>query len=245
MPLYDPSILEALQQQARAASDEGLDTAHNVVGGVLQRGVAIGMKSIPARLTFGAEAGEIGCGLRPYTPGPGKEFGEAVGERLDIGVVPVPSGETPVQHPLIGESPHLDQPVNDDAVAFNRKFVACLQGQRHHPDIDIGGQTTIEAHLRFGVAPPGFGRREVETVAAQRLFELIDVTVGQKHPGIMRFDCLDPAWSLRIGPWRREKRHLAAYVVSHSANHAALASIPARRSTSAAKSRKRVPISTG
>ena len=159
------------------------------------------MKSTATRAAFSAEAVEIGHRLNGDAPGRREEPGEAIGERVDIGVVPVPAGEAAVEHPLGGEADHLDQPVDDDALAANRQAVAVRQGQRHDPEIDVGGQPAIETHLCFGIASPGFGSREIEAVAAQGLLELVDVPVGQKYPGEMRFDHFDPGRLVRIDPW--------------------------------------------
>ena len=156
------------------------------------------MKSIAARLAFSAEAVEIGHRLDRHPPGRREELGEAIGKRVDIGIVPVAAGEAAVQHPFGGKPDHLDQPVNDDALAANRQAVAAGQGQRHDLEIDIGGQPAIEAHLCFGIASPGFSSREIKAVAAQRLLELVDVPIGQKYPGEMRLDRFDPGRLLGI-----------------------------------------------
>src|SRR6516162_6579191 len=114
------------------AANKGLDVASNSVDSMLQRGTAAGMKSTTARVAFGAEAVEIRNRLDRCAPGGGEELGKAVGKRMDIGVVPVPSGETAVQHPLAGETDHLDQPVDDDALAADRKIAPRFELQRHH-----------------------------------------------------------------------------------------------------------------
>jgi len=124
--------------------------------------------------------------------------------------VPVSAGEAAVEHPLGREADHLDQPVDDDALAANRQAVAASQGQRHGPEIDVGGQPAIEAHLCFGIASPGLGSREIKAVAAQGLLELVDVPIGQKYPGEVRLDNFDSGRLLRIDPWCCEERHLAA-----------------------------------
>src|SRR6516165_9805042 len=98
----------------------------------------------------------------------------------------------------------------DDALAVDRQAVAASQGQRHDPEIDVGGQPAIEAHLCFGIASPGLGSREIKAVAAQGLLELVDVPIGQKYPREVRLDNFDPGRLLRIDPWCCEERHLAA-----------------------------------
>ena len=117
MPLHDPAILEALQQQPLRRPIKASMSAHDAVDSILQRGTAAGMKSTAARAAFSAEAVEIGHRLDRHAPGRREEPGEAIGERMDIGIVPVPAGEAAVQHPLWREADHLDQPVDDDALA--------------------------------------------------------------------------------------------------------------------------------
>ena len=72
------------------------------------------------------------------------------------------------------------------------------QGQGQDLDIDVEGEPAIEAHLFFGIASPSFSSREIKAVAAQRLLELVDVPIGQKYPGEMRFDRFDPGRLLGI-----------------------------------------------
>ena len=67
------------------------------------------------------------------------------------------ASEAVVQHAPSRQADHLDQPVDGDAMARNREIAPRLQGQRRHPEINIAGQATVEPHLRFGIAPPGFG----------------------------------------------------------------------------------------
>ena len=121
MPLYDPASPRGVAITGREAADKGFDVAHDAAGGILQRGTAAGIKGTAARAAFSAEAVEIGNRLDRHAPGRREELGEAVGKRMNIGVVPVPSGEAAVQHPLGGEPDHLDQPVDDEALAANRQ----------------------------------------------------------------------------------------------------------------------------
>ena len=126
MSLYDPASLEAMQQHTGTAADKGLDVTHDAVDGISQRRTAAGIKSTAARAAFSTEAVEIG-GLDGDAPGHREEPGEAIGERVDIGIMPVPAGESAVEHPLGGEADHLDQPVDDDSLAANRQAVAASQ----------------------------------------------------------------------------------------------------------------------
>ena len=105
------------------------------------------------------------------------------------------------------------------------------------------------AILHLVIAPPGVRRREIETFAAQRLFQLVDVALGQEYPGEMRFDPLDPGRPLYISRRQSEELHLsldANLLLGRSlaVRHAALVH-PDRRSSAAASSRKGIPISTG
>ena len=104
-----------------------------------------------------------------------------------------------VQHALGGKTNHFDQPVHDNAGTPDREITPALQGERHYPDVYVVRKAAVEPHLLLGVAPPGVSRRKIEAFAAQRLFQLVDVAVGQKYPGEMRFDPLDAVRLLWIG----------------------------------------------
>src|SRR6516165_3221880 len=158
-------------------TNKGFEAARDAVDSIVQRRTAAGAKSITARLAFSAEAVEIGHWLDRHAPRRREELGEAIGKRLDIGIVPVPAGEAAVQHLLGAKPDHLDQPVDDDAPAANRQAVAAGQSKWHDAEINIGGEPAIEPHLCFGIAAPGFGSRKIKTVAAQRLLQFVDVPI--------------------------------------------------------------------
>ena len=104
-----------------------------------------------------------------------------------------------VQHALGRNADHFDQPVHDDAGTRNREIALSLQGERHYSDVYMVRKAAVEPHLLLGVASPGLSRRKIETVSAQGFFQLVDVAVGQKYPGEMRFGPLDMARLVWIG----------------------------------------------
>src|SRR6516225_9169887 len=112
VPLDDPAILQASQQQHIMALNKGLDEAHNAADGILQRRSAAAAKSTAARTALGTEAAEVGRWLNLHAPGCGEELGKETGKRVDIRIVPVAAEKATVQHPLGRKADHLDQPID-------------------------------------------------------------------------------------------------------------------------------------
>jgi hypothetical protein len=82
------------------------------------------------------------------------------------------------------ETPHNYEPVYNRSVSANRETARRCR-ERHHVEIDIGREPTIQAELGPArvFAPPQV--RKVEIGKTDWLLELVDPIACQEHPGHM------------------------------------------------------------
>jgi hypothetical protein len=248
MPFDDPAHLDALHQQVGTAN-EGFDPSREVLAHQPQNGTARFTQNPTARSAFLTKAVEIGFRPDIRMPGRGKEFRKTGGERLNIGRAPSAAREAAVEHAVGGQADHLDQPIDDGPFSGEREAVPA-KGQWHDAEIDFRRETSVETHLLFGVPVPQRRGRKIQPVTGQRLFQLEDVFLGQKHPGKIRFNPFDLQGAPSISCWRAEKRNLAVDIYlrrsrARRPNRRRHPSRPERRSRSAASWRSASLIPTG
>src|SRR6516162_7501654 len=128
MPFHNPAFVQPSQQEIFAAKDESLDPARDVLGWMLQFGIAAGPQGVETVTAFGTKSVKIGFRPNIRPPGGAEESGEAVGESIDVGALPAASSETVVQHAPSRQANHLDQPVDDDPRARDRQIAPRLKG---------------------------------------------------------------------------------------------------------------------
>jgi len=206
MPIDDPTALDPLQQMVGAV-DEGFEPPRDLAGHEPQGGVAEFIQDSPARPAFGAKAIEIGYGRDIDMPRPDKESCEVDAERMDVAAAPRTLKKAAVEHAPGGQADHFHQPVDAGPFSVERKTVPA-EHQRHDTKIDVRRQAAVEADLRLGIALPAGERREIEAVAAHRLFQLENMLVGQEKPGKMGFEPFDPCEATGVSRRRPEKRNL-------------------------------------
>jgi hypothetical protein len=96
-----------------------------------------------------------------------------------------------IKHELVGQTPHLDKPIDHFAAAPDCEQSVLLAHQGHYAEIDIRRKPAIEAHFLTAIGLAGPQGSEVEERIMDRLLELVDTVAGDedpRHVGLFDFD---------------------------------------------------------
>ena len=125
----------------------------------------------------------IGLGRDDVRGGRGVETGKSTGQLTDFRLFDAPAAQQMVEHAFRRQPPHPHQPVHRLPFPAQAQAPFRIAHQRHHAEVDIGGQTTVEPHFLFAVQAPGLDRAEVQVGVAHRFFQLVGMGVGEEDPG--------------------------------------------------------------
>ncbi len=135
------------------------------------------------------------------------EAGQPPGQPIDFGLSDCPAAEQMVEHAIRRQPPHPHQPVHRLPLPAEVQAPSRIAHQRNHPEVDIGRQTAVEPNFPFAVQAPRGDRAEIEIGIAHRLLQLVDMAIGEEHPGHVGLHRLHPYRRLRVGirPLKKDK----------------------------------------
>jgi len=87
-----------------------------------------------------------------------------------------------IEHKCLRNPPHVNEPVDDDAIAVKRKLAWVFERERYGTEVDIRSKAPIQMNLFSSVRRARRKRRQVLDLVPDRLFELVDLISRQKDP---------------------------------------------------------------
>jgi hypothetical protein len=129
-------------------------------------------------------------------------------ERLEVSRAQPSGFHQPVEHQLLRQAPHADQPVDHHAAAIEPQRARAVHADRHHAEIDAFGEAPVEGHLHAAMRAARRDGGEVAAIVPHRLLELVRVRIGEEHPRKVGFHRAHLLRALGIGRGALEERDL-------------------------------------
>jgi hypothetical protein len=149
------------------------------------------------------DAGGLHRGSAPLAPGvrhrqPLVDPCEVAAEGLELGGLDASCREQRIELMRARKLPHADR-VLDDAAGPADAWLSPPPPNRAHPEIQLGREAAVEAHLLVTQLPPLRGTAQVDEGVLHRAFDLVGKPPGQQYPGDVRLDEIDCPHRVRVG----------------------------------------------
>jgi len=122
------------------------------------------------------------CGRKEHSCRPAVELYERRNEPVELPWLDAMLQDSMFERLSFIETPHDYEPVHNRSVSANRESARRCR-ERHHVEIDIAGEPTIQAELGPARAFAPAQVREVEVRKTDWFLELVDSIACQEHPG--------------------------------------------------------------
>ena len=131
-----------------------------------------------------------------------------------------------VESRLGWQAPHLDQAIDNLPLTAELQLASRIDDQARRTQIDVRRETAIEADLGLAMTASSGNAGKIQERRANRLLELVRMTLGQEHPRHVGLDRFDPGGSLREAGSTPQERDLGfqRYLMPDASTGAAQAS---------------------